>query len=97
VKRHTPPAKLATMIMHRKKGRLPNFYRPNPGPIDPMPADWESQVIPERLFVVMDRGRFEFKFRITSICTITETWVFRNIFVLQQQGNFYLKGMGLLI
>jgi hypothetical protein len=91
IKPRTPPSGLATIVLYKHKdGCLPNFYSALPHPINTSPADWGSEPTPLELYVVMDRGRFEFRFKITIYSPITETLVFRNLFKLEKL--LYLKG-----
>jgi hypothetical protein len=94
VKRKTPPLALAAAVIFAKRtGYSPHFYMYKPHTINKLPADWPANKPPRALYVVIDRGRFDFRLDITLQPPIPRNGVFRNIFKLQgAPGDVYLKG-----
>jgi len=83
-----------------EQGGFPNFYlKPFDKTYPLSPADWgPDEPTPLQLYVVMDKGRFEFHFKIEVLSPITETWVFRNLFSIKIDSREcrHLKGTCLL-
>lgn len=79
------------MLYRKKEGFLPTFYWTRSSPFVTTPAHWgPKEPTPAELYVVMDRGRLDFRFKIGLYSPITEIWVFRNLFRLHNLQ--YLKG-----
>lgn len=77
-------------------GRALDFYRPWERNTSHVTEPWIEGQVPLQLFVVADRGRFEFRIPdlfplLKSPVPSLEKWIFRNIFKRKNDG-FYLKG-----
>jgi len=77
-------------------GRSVDFYEPWDSSDHSSVKPWINGKIPQQLFVVVDKGRFEFRMPIlfpntnASLPSI-DNWVFRNVFI--GKGHMvYLKG-----
>lgn len=78
-------------------GRSVDFYAPWDGSGSSRVKPWINGRIPRQLFVVVDKGRFEFRiprlFPNTNASLLTiDDFVFRNVFMHKDKA-VYLKGM----
>jgi hypothetical protein len=88
-------------VLYKTKQRgFPNFYLALSDSAYPLlPTDWgPKEPTPQRLYVVMDKGRFEFHSKVTVPSTIMEARIFRNLISLEinLKELHYLKGTCLL-